>query len=128
MNREPIYPLPEYDPGDEVPRTVNEQLVPIFRALADDPDGWQIEWLRGGSWHASANYNLFPWPHEHCNKFRLVPKQKYVTVTIPVPQWAWGVGIETNADGSTVLSIPYRKHKEAVYAREAISKAMEEQG
>ena len=77
MNREPIYPLPEYDPGDEVPRSVNERLAPIFRALADDPDGWQIEWLHGGSWHASANDNLFP-PrlHEHCNKFRLVPKRR----------------------------------------------------
>ena len=119
MDREPIYPLPEYDPGDEVPRTVNQRLAPIFRALADDPDGWRTEWCAkdGDGWLPRSN---FPVLHDGCNHFRLVRKKpKTITVTIPVPK-----GLSSAAPGR-VCALVYTNESDCREAEKSIRKAME---
>ena len=75
-----IYPLDEHDEQGKR-RTVNERLVPIYVALAQEPNGWekisagkvdfQVEWLPVG--------------HEDCNRFRLDRKKRMVRVP-PFPE------------------------------------------
>ena len=107
MSNEPIYPLPEYDPGDEVPRSVNERLAPIFRALADDPDGWEFEWRMGNKWADAKCSNFFPSRHDTCDDFRLVPtKSKTIEVEIAIPY-----SVQWHGDGAVTLR--FRNEDEA---------------
>ena len=95
-NDNEIYPLERYFSDetqdinggqDMIERSVNERLAPIFRALADDPDGWdkqcddatiEKEW--------TGEVRLLPIDHEDCDHFRLVRKKpKTIPVEIPVP-------------------------------------------
>ena len=127
-NDNEIYPL-EREWMDEAQnihtRTVNQRLAPIFRALADDPDGW--DYIEGGG-KVSFGFATcdLPCNHEGCDLFRLVRKRKTITVEIPV-YGDGDIAIKTYPDGSAMLHIPYDKHANAAEARDAIDKAMEEQ-
>ena len=125
MKRRPIYPLPVYDPGDEVPRSVNERLAPIFRALADDPDGYEYEWLEwhwpksegGESWELSGE--TLPTTHAECDDFRLVRKRKTITVeNLPPPT-------SVSVFGTHSLVVSFSTQTKADQGIQTIRKAME---
>ena len=137
MSKEPIYPLPEYDPGDEVPRSVNERLAPIFRELADDPDGYSIEvwdydyadWI---AWYGGVGNMISAMESAHTHDgttttpFRLVPKRRTITVEIPVPERVVYMQ-EKSISGLYGFGCRFKSKSDADEAHEAIRKAMGEQ-
>ena len=132
-NKETIYPLPQFDMkyspatrDEEInfERSVNERLAPIFRALLVDPDGWESEYQRCAAgrecdpcWVKVTNST--PPRHKACDNFRLVPKRKMMTVTIPVPD-----RVATDCPKS-ICAVEYHDERQAREADEAIRKAME---
>ena len=129
MSKEPIYPLEQHYTdetqdiisGQEIiERSVNQRLAPIFRALADDPDGWEFEWLFSGTGWEVPPENFIPSSHDGCNNFRLVPKRKTITVTIPVP-----VVCNTSESYSESSIVEFKTAEDSQDFVGAIRKAME---
>ena len=129
MSNEPIYPLDERKGTDsfigEGPRrSVNERLAPIFQALADDPDGWEFEWLFpwAAGWVVPPE-NFIPSSHDGCNNFRLVPKRRTITVEIDEP-----LSVTIKSSEKHICRIECGDAEQAKAALNQIRKAMEEQG
>ena len=127
---EPIYPLERYkevEDADEhgtyrrtVERSVNQRLVPIFEALAGDPDGWELERQEGKEWFKSRYGSLFPSRHGTCDDFRLAPKRKRRTISVEIDE-----PVACAVHGVYSVLVNFATQKDADQALEAICKAME---
>lgn len=122
-----IYPLDEWEyirrnNGNEGwRRTVNQRLAPIFRALADDPDGYDGRYENDVVSMDCEPHDL-PSTHSQCDNFRLVPKRRTITVEIEkadecvMPTWFAGL---------PAVVIPYKTEDKRDATLEVIRSAME---
>ena len=129
MSNEPIYPLDEHywhkDADEGLPvgrrRTVNHRLTPIFRAMADDPDGWELEVeYESGRWKKANRLPLSDpdITDSALDYIRLVPKRRTISVEMGKP-------VACAVHGVYSVLVNFATQKDADQALEAIRKAME---